>query len=162
MKLQRGHENKNKQKQKRQKERNNDTKQIQKKNRRRAPDRERSVYRQPRAIRYPPGSQLSRICTERHSIYIITVLSRFQASLSSQPTPLGESFSRFNQCGFKTSQACYGHHRCNHLNLVRLFCLFFPPPVFGRLFLFLHTRDQDISIMSNALQTTSIRLTDFT
>ena len=26
------------------------------------------IYRQPRAIRYPPGSQLPRICTQRHNI----------------------------------------------------------------------------------------------
>ena len=37
-----------------------------------------------------PGSQLSRIQTQRHSIYN-TVLAEFQASISAQLTPLGES-----------------------------------------------------------------------
>ena len=36
-----------------------------------------------------------------------------------------------------TSQACYGHHRCN-LNIVRLVRFSLPLSVFGRLFLFLH------------------------
>ena len=37
--------------------------------RRRALAREGLVYRQPRAIRYPHGSHLPRICTQRHNIY---------------------------------------------------------------------------------------------
>ena len=63
----------------------------------------------------------------------------FQASLSAQPTPLGESLGRSNQRGSKTSQACYGHPRRN-LNLVRLFRFSFPLPVFGRLCFFSHPR----------------------
>ena len=95
------------------------------------------VYRQLRAkpSDTPPGSQLSRICNPRHSIYN-TVLSGFQASLSAQPTLLGESSSRFNQSGSKASQACDGHPRCN-LNLVLLFRYSLPLPAFGRLLLFL-------------------------
>ena len=41
------------------------------KERRRALDKDNLVNRQPRAMRYPPRSQLSRICTQRHSIYNI-------------------------------------------------------------------------------------------
>ena len=78
----------------------------------------------------PHGSQLSRICTQRHSIYnTLFVLTGFQASLSAQPTPLaGESLGRSNQSGSKTSQACYGYPRCISL------------PDFGRFFLFPHPR----------------------
>ena len=54
-------------------------------------------------------------------LQIITRFSGFQAFLSAQSTPLGESLGRSNQRGSKTSnQACYGHPRCN-LNLVGLF-----------------------------------------
>ena len=69
----------------------------------------------------PRGSQLLifRICTLKRSIYN-TVLPGFQASLSAQPMLLGESLGRSNRSGSKTSQACYGHPRCN-VNLVRLF-----------------------------------------
>ena len=103
-------------------------------------DGESLVYRQPRAIRYPPRivTTVPRICTQRHNIYH-TVLSRFQASLSGQPTPLGESLGRSNQSGSKTSQASYGHPRCN-LNLVRLFRFSLPLPMFGRIFLSPHPR----------------------
>ena len=38
-------------------------------NTRKALDRESLIYRQPPTIRYPPGSQLSRICTRRYSLY---------------------------------------------------------------------------------------------
>ena len=64
----------------------------------------------------PPRSQLSRICTQRHITYN-SVLSGFQASLSTQSTPLEESLGRSNQRGSKRSQACYSHPRFN-LNLV--------------------------------------------
>ena len=56
-------------------------------------------------------------------------------AMSAQPTPLRESLGRSNQSGSKTSQAWYGHPRCN-LNLVRLFRFSLPLPVFRRLFLF--------------------------
>ena len=59
----------------------------------------------------------------------------FEASLSAQPTPLGESLGWSNQRSPKTSQACYGHPRCN-LNLVRLLRFSLPLPVFRGLFLF--------------------------
>ena len=104
-------------------------------------DRESGI---PPAASHPipqyPGSQLvtSRIWTQRHSVYNF-VLSGFQVSLSAQSTPLGESLGWSNQRGSKTSQACYGHPRCN-LNLIRLFRLYLPLPVFGRLFHFLHPR----------------------
>ena len=75
-----------------------------------------------------------------NSIYN-SVLSGFQVSLLAQSGPLGESLSRSNQRGSKTSQACYSHPTCN-LNLVCLLCLSLPLPVFGRLFLFLHPRVQ--------------------
>ena len=56
---------KTKTKQKWQEERNNNTKHMPERDRGRALDRESLVYRQPQAIRYPPGSQLSRICTQK-------------------------------------------------------------------------------------------------
>ena len=86
----------------------------------------------------PPGSQLSRICTQRHIIYNF-VLSGFQVSLSAQSTPLGESLSRSNQRGSKTPHACYSHPRCKP-KLARLIRFSLPLPKFGRLFLFLHLR----------------------
>ena len=76
------------------------------------------------------------ICTQRHSnnIYNTVLFSQgFQVFISTQPTPLGESLGRSNQRGSKTSQACYGHPRCNP-NLVRLFRFLLPLPVFGRPF----------------------------
>ena len=77
----------------------------------------------------------SQPCTQTHSI-----LSGFQVSLlEQQPTSLRESLGWSNQRGSKTSQACYSHPRCN-LNLVRLFRLSLPLPVFGRLFIFLRPR----------------------
>ena len=75
----------------------------------------------------PPESQLSRTCTQRHSIYNI-VPSGLQTSLSAHPTPLWESSGRANERGSKTSQACYGYPRFN-LNLVRLFRFSLPLPV---------------------------------
>ena len=78
------------------------------------------------------GLQLSRICTQMHSIYN-SVLSGFQVSLSAQSTLFGEPLGRSNQHGSKTSQACYSHSRCN-LNLVHFFRFSLPLPVFGHLF----------------------------
>ena len=70
-------------KQKRQKERNNNTKHMPENDRRGALDGESWVFHQPRAIQYPTGWLLSRICTEKHSIYN-SALSGFQFSLSAQ------------------------------------------------------------------------------
>ena len=94
--------------------------------RRRTLDRENLVTPGREPSDSPPGSQLSRIRTQRHSIYK-TILSGFQACLSAQPTPLGKSLGRSNQRGSKTFQACNGHPRCN-LNLVRLSHLSLPLP----------------------------------
>ena len=101
------------------------------------------VYRQPRAIRYPPLDRNYLAFAPKGiagSIYN-TALSGFSgfSSLSAQPTPLGGSLGRSNERGSKTSQACYGHPRCN-LNLVRLFRFSTPQLVLERLFLFPHPR----------------------
>ena len=96
-----------------------------------------------------PGSQLSRIRTQRRSVYNI-VLSELRASLPAQSTPLGESLGRCNQSVSRTSRACYGHPRCN-VNLVRLFCFSLPFPVFGRLFFFLHPRGHEPTAYSSPL-----------
>ena len=81
----------------------------------------------------PLGSQLSRICTERHSIYYnknsYSVLSGFQVSLSA-----------LSRCYSKTSQARYSHPRFS-LNLV-FFRFSLSLPVFERLFLFLHPHNK--------------------
>ena len=71
-----------------------------------------------------------------HNILYITPYSQGpQAFLSAQPTSLlPELLGRSNQCGFETSRASHGHLRCN-LNLVRLFCLSLPLPIFERLLL---------------------------
>ena len=66
----------------------------------------------------------------------------FQAYLSAQSTPLGESSGWSNQRSSKISQACDGHPRCN-LNLARLFLFSLPLPVFGRLFHFPHPRGHE-------------------
>ena len=86
----------------------------------------------------PLELKLSCICTQRQSIYN-SVLSGFQVSLSAQSTPFGESLGRSNQRGSKTSQACYSHPRYN-LNLVHFVRFSLPLPVFGRIFLFHHSR----------------------
>ena len=79
-KLQREHENRNKTKMT---ERNNNTKHMP----------ESLVYRQPRAIRTPPGSQLliPCICTQMVDSIYNSALSGSQVSLSAQLPPLGES-----------------------------------------------------------------------
>ena len=71
----------------------------------------------------------------------------FQASLSAQPTPLRESLGRSNQRGSKTSQASYGHPRCD-LDLVRLFRLFVSLLVLGRFFFFTHPRGHECTAPS--------------
>ena len=134
---------KQKQKQKRQKERNQNTKHMPEKDTRGALDKESLVYRQPRAVRYPPDRNYLVSFAPKGNIASITlnsVLSGFQVySLSAQSTPLWESLGRSDQRGSKTSQACYySHPRCN-LNLaVRRFRFSLALPAFGRIFLFLH------------------------
>ena len=59
-----------------------------------------------------------------------------QASLLARPMPLQKSLGRSNLQSSKASQASYDPRRCN------LFHLSLPLPVFGRLFLFPHPRDQ--------------------
>ena len=98
-----------------------------------------AASRQPPAIRYPPGSQLSRICTQKHSLNN-SILSEFQVSLSAQSTPVGESLDRSNQRGSRTSQVRCSYPKCT-LNLVLLFRFSLSLPLFGRFFLFLHPRD---------------------
>ena len=82
-----------------------------------------------------PGSKS---CTQTHGIYN-SVLSGFQASLSTQLMSLRESLGWSNQRDSKTSQACYSHPRRN-LNLVCFFRFSLPLPVFGTLFISLYPR----------------------
>ena len=89
-------------------------------------------------IPLPPGSQLFCISTQSHSIYN-TVLPGFKASLSVQPTPLGESLVRANRSNSTMSQACYGHRMCN-LKFVHLFRFSLPLSFFLSLFLSPHPR----------------------
>ena len=62
-----------------------------------------------------------------------------QASLSTQSTPFWGSFGRYNQRGYITSLATYGRPKSN-LNIVHLFYLSLPLPVFGHFSLSPHPR----------------------
>ena len=66
----------------------------------------------------PPGSQPPRVCTGRHNVYN-TVLSGFSGFSIGAADAASRVSGRSFQHGSETSQASYGHPRCN-LNLVRL------------------------------------------
>ena len=83
----------------------------------------------------PPGSQLDRICTQRHNIYptVFSGLSSF---------PIGTADAAWGVLGSVQSTRLENISRSPlvHLNLVRFFRLSLPLPVFGRLFPFLDPR----------------------
>ena len=109
---------------------------------RRALAKEGLAYRQPWAIRYPPGSQLltPRIFTQRHRPISTTPAQGFEAaSLLYQRSQrrFGTPWVGPINAALKRLQlATVVHSRCN-LNLVRLFCLSFLLSIFGGRFFLL-------------------------
>ena len=96
--------------------------------------------REPSDPPLPDRNYLAFIFTQRHESYNNTVLfSGFSGFPFGAADANWESLGQSNQCGSKTSQASYGHPRCS-LTLIRLFRLFLPLPVFGRIFLFPYPR----------------------
>ena len=79
---------------------------------RRSLEKETLVYCPPRAIRYSPGSQLSRICTQMHRSTTTPYTQGFRLRYRHSRRRLGSPWGRSNERGSTTSQACYGHPRC--------------------------------------------------